>query len=130
MRYRIGDELILKVEDDFGYSSKTFRSVKVQVIGYNIDGDGDDAEYMVYVPSYERMTNTFELGAHHAKWYGVDPKFIGDDVAFIPARHAIYKHLPAPVGEKCDRCGEFNEGSVRDVNDAYTCRACKENPFR
>lgn len=130
MRYRIGDELILKIEDDFGYSEKTFRSAKVQVIGYNTDGVGEDAEYLVYVPHYEKMNNTFTLNASHARWYCVDPKFIGDDVAFIASHHPVYNHIPAPQGENCDRCGEFNEGSVRDVNDAYTCRACKFNRFR
>lgn len=130
MRYRIGDELILKVEEDFGYREKTCRRVKVQVIGYNIDCDSDDAEYLVYVPPYESMKNTWTLSERHANWYGVDHKFIGDDVMFIPAQHPIYKHMPAPEGEKCDRCCEFHEGAVRDDNNVYMCRACRLNPFR
>lgn len=130
MRYRVGDELILKIEENFGYKQKTYRRVKVQVIGYNIDCGGDDAEYLVYVPPYESVKNTWTLSDRHANWYGVDKKFVGDDVMFIVARHPIYKHMPAPQGEKCDRCNEFHEGAVRDDNDEYTCRACKFNPFR
>lgn len=130
MRYRIGDELILKIEEDFGYSQKTHRRVKVQVIGYNIDCDGDDAEYLVYVPRYETLKHTWTLSEHHARWYHVDRKFIGDDVMFIAAHHPVYKHLPAPQGEQCDRCHEFVEGAVRDNHGDYTCRACRFNPYR
>lgn len=130
MRYRIGDELILKVEEDFGYSQKTYRQVKVQVIGYNIDCDGDDAEYLVYVPHYETLKSTWTLTERHAHWYHVDKKFVGDNVAFIQARHPVYKHIPAPLGERCDRCQDFSEGAVRDQHGNYTCRACRLNPYR
>ena len=50
MRYRRGDELLLKVEDDFGYDDITYSSVKVQVIGFNVDCSGDEAEYLCFPP--------------------------------------------------------------------------------
>lgn len=130
MRYRRGDELVLKVRDSFGYTDVTYRSVKVQVIGYNIDCDGPDAEYLVYVPSYNYLKNTFVLTQKHAQWYGVQNKFIGDNVAFITARHPVYKVIPAIEGARCDRCDEFFEGVHSSNDEAYTCRACRENPWR
>jgi formylmethanofuran dehydrogenase subunit E len=130
MRYKIGDELVLKVEDTFGHNDRIYRRVKVQVIGYNTDNDSDETEYLVYVPPYEFLKNTFKLTDRHARWYNVDAKFIDDDVAFINARHPIYQHLPAPEGERCDHCNEFFEGAVRDADGAYMCRACKFDPWR
>jgi len=130
MRYRKGDELVLKVEEDFGYNDKTFRRVKVQVIGHNIDSDNDEAEYLVYVPPYEHLKGTWTLSERHANWYGVDKRFVGDEVIFIRARHPIYKHHPAPVGEKCDKCREFAEGAIRDDDGNYVCQSCRFNPYR
>jgi hypothetical protein len=130
MRYRKGDELILKVEDDFGYADKTYRSAKVQVIGFNVDCDGPEAEYLVYVPPYVQLANSWTLTKRHANHFQVDPKFIGDSVAFVVARHPIYKHLPAIPGERCDHCKDFFEGATRDGAGAYLCRACQLNPYR
>lgn len=130
MRYSKGDELVLKVEASFGYSDKTYRPVKVQVIGFNVDCDGPDAEYLVYVPSYESLGSSFRLTHQHAIWWDVDPKFIGDDVAFVTAKHPIYKHVAAIPGERCDRCNDFFEGATRDDDDKYRCRACTVNPWR
>ena len=130
MRYRRGDELVLKVEEDFGYKDKTYRRVKVQVIGHNVDSSSDHPEYLVYVPPYDHLKESWTLEPQHAEWYGADPKFIGDSVAFIPARHPIYKHYPAAVGENCDRCKEFVEGAELDDRAEFTCRACRLNPWR
>lgn len=129
MRYRIGDELVLKVDSSFGYRDKAYRSVKVQIIGFNVDNDSDEAEYLVYVPPYETLSDTWVLTDRHANWYGADHKFIGDDVAFIKARHPIFKHMPAPEGERCDHCREFFEGAVK-VDGSYRCRACRLDPWR
>jgi hypothetical protein len=130
MRYKKGDELVLKVDASFGYRDKVFRRVKVQVIGYNVDGDGPEAEYLVYVPPYESLNDTWVLTDRHASWYGADPKFIGDNVAFIVARHPIFKHIPAAVGERCDHCKDFFEGATRDEAGKYMCRACRLDPWR
>ncbi len=130
MRYRRGDELVLKIEEDFGYCDKTHRRVKVQVIGYNIDCDGPDAEYLVYVPAYESMAETWTLTERHADWYGANHKFIGDTVAFINADHPISQHFPSVEGENCDRCNEFVAGGTRKEDASYTCRACTLNPWR
>lgn len=130
MRYHKGDELLLKIQDNFGHSDTTYRSVKVQVIGFNIDCDGPDAEYLVYVPSYSYLKNTFILTERHANWYEIDKKFIGDDVAFITARHLIFKHIPAIAGKRCQRCKEFFDGAQKNDENSYTCRACRENPWR
>lgn len=130
MRYKIGDELILKVEDNFGYRDTTYRRVKVQVIGQNTDNDGDEAEYLVYVPSYEHLKDTWKLSDRHARWYGVNKKFIGDSVTFIKTQHPIFQHLPAPWGENCDHCHVFSEGSQRAEDGIYMCRACRLDPWR
>lgn len=130
MRYRKGDELVLKVDASFGYSDKTYRPVKVLIIGHNVDSENDEAEYLVYVPPYEHLSGTWTLLDKHASWYGADRKYIGDSVTFIRARHPIYKHLPGKVGSNCDRCKEFIEGAERDQSGAFKCSACRFNPYR
>jgi formylmethanofuran dehydrogenase subunit E len=130
MKYSKGDELVLKVEDDFGYTDKTYRSVKVQVIGYNIDSEMVEAEYLVYVPSYLHIKESWVLSPQHARHYCTDRKFIGETVAFIDVHHPIYKHIPAAPGEHCNHCGDFFEGTARNVDDKYLCRACMLNPYR
>lgn len=130
MRYRRGDELLLKVEDDFGYDDITYSSVKVQVIGFNVDCSGDEAEYLCYVPSYEHVKGTWTLTQKHAVWYGVDEKFVGDDVMFIVSSYPVYKHMPAPEGERCDNCNDFFEGAVTDDKGRFTCSSCRFNPYR
>jgi hypothetical protein len=130
MRYRKGDELYLKVEDDFGYTDKTYRSVKVQVIGHNVDSRADDREYVVYVPSYEYLKTSFTLSQHHINHFGIDQRFLDDAVAFIDFYHPIYKHLASVPGERCERCKDFFEGVERNDDGKYRCRACQLNPYR
>jgi len=64
------------------------------------------------------------------KWYNVDKRFLGDNVAFIMAHHPIYKHIPAPQGETCKRCNEFFEWAERKEEEPFTCRACTLDPYR
>lgn len=132
MRYSKWDEVILKVEDKFGYRDKITTKLKVMVIGYDTDVDSSDAQYLCYVPPYERIPYgfpTFTIDRYHIRALDVDPKFLGDTGCFITARMPIFKHLPAPKGEKCDHCLTFFEGAIRE-DGTYLCRACKDNPYR
>jgi len=129
MRYDRGDEVILKVEDSFGHTDTTYREVKVMVIGYSTDTEGSDLEYLCYVPPYSVISSSFTLREWHAKRFGIDQKFIGDQGCYITNRTPIAKKLPATPGEKCRRCREFTAYAL-PVNGGYFCRACKENPYR
>ena len=129
MLYGRGDEVILKVEEDFGYKDKVFRRVKVMIVGYNTDCEGPDAEYLCYVPCYELAPNSFTLTERHLKYYGVERKFLGDTACFITRKTPIFKHIKALPGEKCDHCKDFVVDAVR-VDGTYQCRACKENAWR
>ena len=129
MKYRVGDELILKVIQDFGYSDKTYRHVKVQIIS-DIDPSAFVPEYLVYVPSYESLEDSFVMQQHHVTRYGVDRKFIGDQIAFISANHPIYMHMPTAMGEKCERCREFFSGACASEGAKFKCQACTRDPWR
>jgi hypothetical protein len=132
MKYSRWDELILKVEDQFGYRDKINAYLKVTVIGFDPDCEGDYAQYMCYIPPYERIPfgfQTFTCNKQHIKAFEIDPKFLGDTVCLITSKTPTVKHLPAPKGEKCDRCKEFHIGAVRN-NDAFLCRQCRQNPYR
>jgi hypothetical protein len=132
MRYSKWDEVILKVEDRFGYRDKVYSRLKVMVLGFDADNDSDSAQYLCYVPAYERVPYgfpTFTITKQHLRYFGVEDKFLGDTGCFITARMAIFKHLPAPKGEKCDKCGDFGIGAVRS-DGVYLCRPCRENPYR
>lgn len=132
MKYRLGDEVVLKVEDSFGYTVKTFSPLKVMVLGCDVDVESSNAQYLCYVPVYERIPvgfGTFKIDRLHARHFRVDAKYVGQIGCFITAKYAIYKHIQAVQGEKCDHCRDFFEGATR-VDGAYRCRACRENPWR
>lgn len=130
MKYGLWDEILLKVEDDFGYLDKTYRSVKVMVIGYDISTNGADADYLCYVPQYEHIQDSFKINDRDIKQYNLEKKFLGDQAIFITRDTQIYKHIRAVQGEKCDRCSVFVELAMRDENYEYKCKACKLNPWR
>lgn len=130
MRYCRGDELVLKVEDSFGYNDKVIRHVRVQIIAFNVDNDGDEAEYLVYVPQYSNITGMFTLQQKHVSWYNVDKKFLGDQVAFIHARYPISKHTPAAAGTRCYHCDDFFPGATKNDEGKFFCSSCKLNPYR
>jgi hypothetical protein len=130
MRYVRGDELILKIEENFGYKDLTVRHVKVQIIAHNVISQYDEAEYLVYVPPYEHLSGTWRLTLRDAQRYQVDKKFIDDDVIFIDPYHPISKHIPSIPGAKCDHCNEFFAGAVPEGDGTYWCRACRHNPYR
>lgn len=132
MRYSKWDEVVLKVEDNFGYKDKVAARLKVMVLGFDTDCDSDCAQYLCYVPVYERIPYgfpTFTIDKYHVRHFDLDPKFLGDTGCFITAKMPIYHHTPAPKGEKCDHCKDFYEGAVRE-DGIYLCRPCKENPYR
>jgi hypothetical protein len=133
MRYKRGDEIVLKVEDNFGYRDKVYSRVKVMIIGFDTDCDGDDAMYLCYVPCYETLPygfNSFTIDHYHAKYFDLEDKFLGDNGCFITAKTPIFKHVPVTPGEWCDRCNEFFNHAEASDKKSYRCRACKENPWR
>jgi hypothetical protein len=131
VKYKTGDEVVLKVEEDFGYKDKTYRSVKVLVLGYSLDSDSDEIDYLCYVPQYEILQGTFKIGSWHVKRHGCEKKFVGEQGVFITASTPIFKHVPGIPGEKCERCEEFFPHVVKPEGSlTFRCRACRENPWR
>ncbi len=130
MKYLIGDEVVLKISDTFGYNDTTYRSAKVQVIGYDMSDSSSYVQYLCYVPPYENVPKTFIINRTHIKLLEVDPKFLGDIGCFITAFTETYKHIPTKEGVSCDRCNEFCEGAQLPEEGPYHCRACRENPYR
>lgn len=133
MRYSKWDEVVLKVDDAFGYKDKVFARLKVMVLGIDTDCAGNHAQYLCYVPPYERVPYgfaTFTIDRHHIRHFNLEAKFLGDMGCFITSKNPIYKHIVAPKGEKCDKCKTFFEGVNREDDGTYFCRSCKENPWR
>ena len=132
MRYSKWDEVVLKVEDSFGYREKIFNQLKVMILGVDNNSSCDHPQYLCYVPVYEVIPmgfSTFTIDRHHAKHFNIEAKFIGDTGCFITNKNPIYKHLPAAKGEKCDHCGDWADGAERNYG-VYLCRSCRENPYR
>lgn len=133
MRYSKWDEVVLKIDDNFGYRDTIFVRLKVMIIGCDVNNNSDSAQYLCYVPPYEHVPckfPTFTINRHHAKYFEFEQKFIGDTGCFITTKMKIFKHIPAVSGEKCDHCKDWFDGAVRDDDGIYTCRACRENPWR
>jgi hypothetical protein len=132
MKYSKWDEVVLKVADSFGYKVKVTTPLKVMIIGYEVDCEGDDAQYLCYVPSYERIPfgfQTFQISQRHVRHFEIEPKFIGDVGCFITAKMPIYKHIRTTPGEKCNKCGDWHDNAVK-LNDVFICHSCKNNPYR
>lgn len=133
MMYTKWDEVVLKLDDCFGYKDKVVSYLKVMVLGIEVDFNGDHTQYLCYVSPNERIPHgfpTFVIDRYHARHFHLEPKFIGDTGCFITGENPILKRIPAPKGEKCDRCRTFFEGAERDDEGNYRCRACRENPWR
>lgn len=137
MSYSAWDEVVVRVEDSFGYKHRIYTGVKVTIIGID-DSDTrmDDSgiiQYLCYVPHWTRLPvgfKTFKITQHHMKFYGFDSRFIGDQGCFITNNTPIMQHIPAAKGERCERCKTFFAGVQVDDHGSYRCRACKENPWR
>lgn len=129
-RYQVGDEVVLKIRDTFGYSDVTYRGAKVQVIGCDMSDSSDFTQYLCYVPPYENVPKTFKINRTHVRHLGVHPKFFDEQGCFITVLTDIYQHIPTKPGVNCDRCDEFCEGAERIGEQPYYCRACRENPYR
>lgn len=132
MKYSRWDEVILKVEDSFGYSDKVTTRLKVVILGIDIDVAGNHAQYLCYVPPYERIPYgfpTFTINKTHVRHFSLEDKFLGDTACFITIKNPIYKHIIAAKGEKCDRCNTWFDGAERH-DGSFRCRACIENPYR
>ena len=52
MASNVGDELVLNIEDNFGYRDKTIRQIKVQIINVSYDEYDSSPMYLCYVPNY------------------------------------------------------------------------------
>ncbi len=133
MKYNVWDELILNVEDLFGYKEKVNSHLKVMIIGLNQEDDLMRVQYLCYIAPYMTIPygfHTFKIAEHHQRYYGFDKKFLGDTGCFITAVNSVYKHMPAPEGRHCDHCNEFFEGAYLEEDTFFLCRACKLNPYR
>lgn len=130
VQYNIWDEIILSVEEQFGYGETFFRPVKVTIVGHSDDPDNPMTEYLCYVPQYEIIKESFKIADRHLRWWGADKRFLGEQGLFIAASARITKHIPAIPGERCTHCLEFIPHASKDSDQAYRCRACHENPYR
>ncbi len=131
MFYSMWDDVVLKVKEDFGYDDQVNVPLKVMIIG--IDSETDYyTQYLCYIAPGERIPYkfaTFTVNDRHVRNYNVEKKFLGETCCIITSQYDIFSHTPAIKGEKCDRCKIFFEGA-RQVDGKFSCRACRENPWR
>jgi len=128
MTYNIGDELVVIVNDDFGYNQKIERTLKVQVIG--IDDDSTSMTFLCYVPSYLSHPMSVKITDMISRRFSVQKKFLGEQGVTISAYEKIARHVPCIKSEQCDHCHDFVSGGERIPEVRFLCRACKENPWR
>ena len=124
MEYKTGDELVILVEDTFGYRDKLPRRLKIQVIG--TCGD----YHLCYVPPYDSHRDSEKISERTLNRFNAEKKFLGDEGLIFHRASDVIKHIPSPVGTKCDRCKEFINSGIRTEGVDFHCRACRENPWR
>lgn len=128
--YSRWDEIVLKINDTFGYDHEIYVKLKVTVLGYN--GDENNMLYLCYVSPTQKIPidlKTIKINRHHVTHFGVDEKFIGDIGCFITDADPIYRHIPTTPGETCDRCKVWVDYAEK-TNDKYFCIDCRINPYR
>lgn len=122
--FKMGDELVVNI--DIGTTDQPYvQTLKVQIIGFGNGTNGD--EFLCYVPCYEHTSKSFKLTRLHQKHYDFDDKFLNEMGTFVKT-HQVMKHVPAPDGAMCYRCGDFVMWAEQIEN--FLCRDCKENPYR
>lgn len=127
MKYRIGDEIVLKVNFGPSEDKPRYERRKVLIIGAGVDVEDD--QYLCYVPHYLSMPHLFKLNRAHQRYYLFEGKFLGEQGCFITEDDEIYDHIPAPDGAKCGRCKSFVRWAEYDDEGNFTCRRCRINPY-
>lgn len=129
MASNVGDELVLNIEDNFGYRDKTVRQIKVQIINVSYDEYDSSPMYLCYVPSYLTHPGSFKISELTCKKFKLAKKWLGEQAVMVQHVASIARRIEAPRGEQCSRCKDFVVGATKS-EDEFRCRACKENPWR
>lgn len=130
--YAKWDEIVIKHETTFGYTTPTFEGVKVTIVGMLLNEASDTISYLCYVPKYLSLPlgfDRFRLSDRLARLYGADARFVNELACYVNDSTPILRHIRAPKGETCDHCKTWFEG-VERKDGSYNCRACRENPYR
>ena len=129
MIYRVGDEIVLKVAEAFGYKDTVPRYVRVLVIGSAEYTDSTE-QYLCHVPSYERHPDAEKITRQTLRIYSADPKFLDDQGVIVGSWATVTKHIPQRNGAVCDHCKTFIDYADKDKSGSFTCHACTEDPWR
>lgn len=127
------DEVIIRVDTTFGYTTKIQTPLKVIVLGRDGGQTESTSQYLCYVPPYETIPPdfpTFTINSSHARYFKLEQKFIGETGCFISIWTPVIKLIPAPDGERCSRCGEWFDGVEAPDFEYFTCWSCRTNPYR
>lgn len=90
-----------------------------------------DYGWHVYVPQYISIRNSVTVDHGHCKRLGVDPRFIGEQMAHI-AESMVCDVVQKIDGMACTGCKEFVPMAVANQEDktSFVCWACRANPYR
>ena len=130
MEFKRGDEVIIKIKEDFGYTDIKYKYVKLMIVGSSFNMNYDVIEYMCYIPRYEHVKESFKLDDRKASKFGVQKKFVNEQAYVITETTPVEKYIPAIQCAICDHCNEPITYAQADELGRYTCRACRENPYR
>lgn len=130
MLYSTWDEIILKVNDTFGYDHKIFVELRVIVLGNDVSNG--DTWYLCYIPPTEKIPRDFQtvkINTGHITRYGAKKTFLGEQGCFIIESDPIFRHIPATPGAECKRCKTWVD-FAEESEAGYRCRDCRINPYR
>lgn len=123
--YKIGDELVIKLYENFGYKDVKDRYVKVQIIATS--DEYGYKQFLCYVPHYITMKETRKASAAHNSKFKFDPIYSEEQTIIVTPFTIIHKHIPCRVGAKCQRCKQFVD--YADNSQPFTCKSCRDNPW-
>lgn len=129
--YEVDDEVVVEVLESAGGKDTYRRSIKVRIIGRNNDyGEYGDYSYLCYIPCYEFHPGSVKIDKKLVRRFQASEEYLNDRGIIINNWTDVVKHIPRREGQVCDVCNEFID--YAEPNDAgeFTCRACKEDPYR
>jgi hypothetical protein len=100
-----------------------------EVRTFEIIAVSDDDCYL-FIPSYVLVKDSILLDSYRCKKLGADPRFVGEQVAFI-GESMIHKISQRMDGMCCDRCQDFMPmaGPNQEDGKTFICWSCRANRY-
>lgn len=121
-----GDTITCKINDGligYNYIQQYDQIVPLEVVCVVENG------YLVKIPTYINLKNSFELSDNYIREYNIPKNFKGAEAHFINDDR-IVAIKERKDGETCDRCKEYFPYAAKNDLGEFKCFLCRQYRFR